>query len=66
MKVSFQFNSNQDREDILLVLVRPCCLEWQQDFGGNCCYHMLTLQWLDISKTLLILRKFMKHVAVRK
>jgi len=59
MKDIFVFNSNQEREeDILLVLVPPGCLEWQQDSGGNCCFHMLTFQGLDISKTLLILSKY--------
>ena len=47
-------------------MVRPGCLEWQQNSCGNCCYHMLTLHGLDISKTLLILSKYTKHVAVRK
>ena len=63
----FVFYSNEDREkDILLVLVLPGSLEWQQISGGDSWYHMFTLQGLDISKTLLILSKYTKHVAVRK
>jgi len=46
--------------------VRPDYLEWQHGSGGNCCYHMPTLQWLHVSKPLLILSKYKKHVAVRK
>jgi hypothetical protein len=66
MKDIFPFNSNQDWEEgILVVLVTPGYLEWQQVPGGNCCSHMLTLHGLDISKTLLILSKFTKHVALR-
>ena len=49
-----------------MVLVRPGCLKWQQDSGGNCCYYMLTFQGLHISKTLLILSKYTNHVAFRK
>jgi len=61
------FRSNEDREeDILLVLVSPVCLEWQQGSGGYCCFHMLTLQGLGISKTLLNLSKYTKYVSIRK
>jgi hypothetical protein len=66
MKDIFQFSSNKAREEDIVVLVTPGCLEWQQCSGGNCCYHMLTLQGLDISKTLLILPKYTKHVAIRE
>jgi hypothetical protein len=63
----FVFRSNEDREeDIILVLIWPGSLEWQQVSGGNRCYHMLTLQGLDFSKTLIILSKYTKHVAFRK
>jgi hypothetical protein len=63
----FHLNSNQDREgDIILDLVPPVCLEWQQDSGGNCCYHMFTLQGPAVSETLLIISKYTKYIAVRK
>jgi hypothetical protein len=70
IKDIFQFNSNQDcEEDILLLMIPPggfFFLERQQCSSGNCCCMMLTSQGLGVSKTLLILSKYTKHIAIRK